>query len=71
MYGEVIELFDADRTFIWLDDYEGLGPQAEYVRELRRVLVAGERALEAWVYLLRRAGDPGKRILSGRWASRT
>jgi gamma-glutamylcyclotransferase (GGCT)/AIG2-like uncharacterized protein YtfP len=71
VHGEVIELFDAARTFVWLDDYEGLGPQAEYVRELRRVLVVGERELDAWVYLLRRAGDPGKRIRSGRWVSQT
>jgi gamma-glutamylcyclotransferase (GGCT)/AIG2-like uncharacterized protein YtfP len=71
VYGEVIELLDAGRTFIWLDDYEGLGPRSEYVRELRRVLVAGERELDAWVYLLRCAGDPGKRIRSGRWVSQT
>jgi gamma-glutamylcyclotransferase (GGCT)/AIG2-like uncharacterized protein YtfP len=71
VHGEVIELFDADRTFVWLDDYEGLGSQSEYLRELRRVLVVGERELDAWVYLLRCAGDPGKRIFSGRWASRT
>jgi gamma-glutamylcyclotransferase (GGCT)/AIG2-like uncharacterized protein YtfP len=71
VHGEVIELFDTDRTFIWLDDYEGLGPQSEYVRELRRVLVVGERELDAWVYLLRHAGDPRQRILPGRWASRT
>jgi gamma-glutamylcyclotransferase (GGCT)/AIG2-like uncharacterized protein YtfP len=67
VHGEVVELSDPDRTFAWLDHYEGLGPQAEYKREIRRVRADDGREIEAWVYLLRRTGDPAKRIGSGRW----
>ncbi len=70
VHGEVREVSDPDRTFAWLDLYEGLGPQAEYVRELRRVRADDGREIEAWVYLLRRAGDPARRIATGRWKNR-
>jgi gamma-glutamylcyclotransferase (GGCT)/AIG2-like uncharacterized protein YtfP len=70
VYGEVLELTDPEGTLVWLDDYEGLGPQAEYVRELRRVRCANGRVIDAWVYLLPRAGNSRSRIASGRWAGR-
>lgn len=69
VHGEALELADAASTLPWLDDYEGAasGDQSEYARVRRPVHLADGSAIEAWVYVLRRADPHLARISGGRW----
>jgi gamma-glutamylcyclotransferase (GGCT)/AIG2-like uncharacterized protein YtfP len=68
VHGEALELLDPERTFVWLDEYEGITPPgtSEYVRAKREISLAGGERLTAWVYMLRDAPSH-RRIASGRW----
>jgi gamma-glutamylcyclotransferase (GGCT)/AIG2-like uncharacterized protein YtfP len=75
VHGEALELLDPDRTFIWLDDYEGLASPreqttvGEYIRAEREISLARGERLTAWVYLLLRDVPPSQRIANGRWSA--
>jgi gamma-glutamylcyclotransferase (GGCT)/AIG2-like uncharacterized protein YtfP len=68
VHGEVVLLADPQAALAWLDAYEGYvhggGDANEYDRVVREV------RFDAWVYLLRRAPDEKKRLVSGRWVGR-
>ena len=73
VHGEVVLLADPQAAFAWLDEYEGYvhgGDNNEYDRVVREVRLAGGVTFDAWVYLLRRAPDEQKRLVSGRWVGR-
>jgi gamma-glutamylcyclotransferase (GGCT)/AIG2-like uncharacterized protein YtfP len=74
VHGEVVLLADPQAALAWLDAYEGYvhggGDANEYDRLIREVRLAGGETFDAWVYLLRRAPDEQKRLVSGRWAGR-
>jgi gamma-glutamylcyclotransferase (GGCT)/AIG2-like uncharacterized protein YtfP len=67
--GEVFRLHDAERSFTWLDKYEGCGPSHAPPYEFERVraearLEVGE-TVACWVYLYRGQVSEDRRILSG------
>jgi gamma-glutamylcyclotransferase (GGCT)/AIG2-like uncharacterized protein YtfP len=72
VYGEALELGDAEETFLWLDSYEGLHPAAgsEYVRTERQISLARGESVTAWVYILKHDRADDRRISSGRWSAR-
>ena len=74
VHGEAVLLTDPQASLIWLDEYEGYvhggGDNNEYDRVVREVRLAGGETFDAWVYLLRRAPDEKKRLVSGRWVGR-
>jgi gamma-glutamylcyclotransferase (GGCT)/AIG2-like uncharacterized protein YtfP len=74
VHGEVVLLADPQAALAWLDAYEGYvhggGDSNEYDRLIREVRLAGGETFDAWVYLLRRAPDEKKRLVSGRWLGR-
>lgn len=57
VHGVVVLLDDAQRSFRWLDPYEGISTEEpehnEYVRERREVCLADGQFIEAWVYVYR------------------
>ena len=53
--GEVYLLHEAERDLKYVDDYEGFrGIRPLYCRELRPVILADGRKLDAWLYLYNR-----------------
>lgn len=74
VHGEVFELIDPDRSFAWLDAYEGIvpgdHPHKEYARTLRPVTLEGGEQVEAWVYVYRQPVRPEALIAGGRWPER-
>ncbi len=74
VHGEAVLLSDPQAALRWLDAYEGVvhgvGDVNEYDRSVCQVHLAGGETFDAWVYLLRRAPDEQRRIVSGRWIGR-
>ncbi|HWB45274.1 MAG TPA: gamma-glutamylcyclotransferase family protein [Hyphomicrobiaceae bacterium] len=74
VYGELYALAHPDRTFKWLDAYEGIRPGNAGSNEYERVERAVQRdsggAAKAWVYLY--LGDVSRLVLvaGGRWTAR-
>lgn len=74
VHGELLALRRPEKTFCWLDDYEGCGESDPEPHAYRRVivpvrLIAGSR-LRAWIYYYRGPLDLAKRIPSGRFHGR-
>lgn len=73
VHGELVLMSKPQASLIWLDEYEGFVHGAddnEYDRIVRQVRLAGGETLDAWAYMLRRAPEHGRRVVSGRWGSR-
>lgn len=73
--GEVLRLHDPERSFRWLDAYEGIDPRPgaanEYRRMQRPVSLDMGSEVEAWVYVYCRDCRDLPLISSGRWTERT
>lgn len=71
VHGEVLELATPDRTFPWLDAYEGVSPRGSardaYLRSLLPVRMQSGATVPAWVYVARHLPAGAKPITSGRW----
>lgn len=68
VFGDVLRLYDPERTFAWLDPYEGYDrndpEHSEFVR--RRVeIMSRDGRTYAWVYLYQRGDDRARPIASG------
>lgn len=72
--GDVLELVTPERTFAWLDLYEGIvpgqHPHNEYERRVETVGLADGRLLAAWVYVYRRTSIEAQHIPGGSWLER-
>ncbi len=73
VHGELHHLDDPARSFVWLDEFEGVrrGTSSvtepdEYERVERTVHIAGDSVV-AWVYLFRGDVSAVQRVASGRW----
>jgi gamma-glutamylcyclotransferase (GGCT)/AIG2-like uncharacterized protein YtfP len=71
VHGEVVALANPVRTFVWLDDYEGVMPAnpeaSDYARLERVVRLENGTELSAWVYVFLRDVANRRAIASGRW----
>jgi gamma-glutamylcyclotransferase (GGCT)/AIG2-like uncharacterized protein YtfP len=71
VHGEVYALHDPQRSFTWLDDYEGIttgNPEdREYARVERPVLLGTGQETVAWVYLYRKDVSGLALLPDGRW----
>ncbi len=71
VFGEVYLLADAQRSFAWLDAYEGIVPGNpdcdEYTRAERCVRLASGQALTSWLYLYRGSVAGLPMVADGRW----
>lgn len=71
VHGELITLSDAERSFVWLDEYEGFSPgqnhENDYDRVERTVRRANGEIVTAWVYVFLKDVLHGRPIPSGRW----
>lgn len=70
VHGEVVRL-NTTRSFAWLDDYEGCGPNwpepQEYQRKTLTIrLLRGDR-IPCWVYIYRKNIMPSRWIPNGRF----
>lgn len=64
VHGEVVRLKNA-RSFAWLDDYEGCGPNwpepQEYERKVLSIRLRDDSEIPCWVYVFKR------NVMSFRW----
>lgn len=71
VHGEVVELSDPGRSFLWLDAYEGIRPDApqanEYRREQHSVRLVSGAELMAWVYIYAQDVSAARLVTSGTW----
>jgi len=70
--GELLELYNPSRTFLWLDAYEGVSanggrPEDEYRRELSPAFLSATRHQTAWVYVMRQLPANTRMIATGQW----
>ena len=77
VHGEVWRLRDADATFDWLDEFEGVTRTSgsvtqpdEYTRESRTVS-GPEGPVEAWLYMYARDASDLIEVRGGRWSAVT
>jgi gamma-glutamylcyclotransferase (GGCT)/AIG2-like uncharacterized protein YtfP len=70
VHGEVVALANPQRTFLWLDAYEGViagSPEAsDYARLERSVRLAAGGEVSAWVYVFLREVAHRRAITGGR-----
>lgn len=70
VHGEVLQLRNA-RSFTWLDEYEGCGPNSpcpqEYERKLLPVWLPNRGKLDCWTYVYNGKVAPFRWIPSGRF----
>lgn len=70
VYGHLFKIYEFDKTFKILDDYEGVGDvSAEYPNEYRRELIDAflndGTVQSTWVYVYNNATDDLRLIVSG------
>ncbi len=69
--GEILDLKDPQRTFRWLDKYEGVsehaGKKGEYSRECLIAKLETGKRIRAWVYVFQAASKSDRTIPNGVW----
>ncbi len=71
VFGDVLQLVNPSRDFIWLDEYEGCGPDFPepqiYKRKRLPVTLDSGRELCAWVYIYNWTVNRARMIPGGRF----
>lgn len=74
VHGELHELFEPQRSFAWLDPYEGIDPArpgpAEYTRKVCDVTSSGNK-VRAWLYLYNGPVSDDRLVPGGNWFRRS
>jgi gamma-glutamylcyclotransferase (GGCT)/AIG2-like uncharacterized protein YtfP len=63
VHGELLQIPDPNRTFPWLDPYEG----SEYERRLIEVMDSDGRKIDAWCYVYAGSVEGLALLRAGRW----
>jgi gamma-glutamylcyclotransferase (GGCT)/AIG2-like uncharacterized protein YtfP len=71
VHGEVVHLAAPERSFRWLDAYEGIVPgdhaHNEYARIVTDAMLADGRILPVWLYVFQQEVSGRPAVPGGRW----